>query len=124
LVEPTARGDPESPLRWSCKSVRKLAAELNNAGHAASHDLVARLLRGLGYSLQANQKVREGGTHPDRDAQFQHISSTVADFQSRGQPVVSVDTKKKELVGDFKNQGREWHPRGKPEQVRVHDFLG
>jgi len=123
LVEPSSRGDPETPLRWTCKSVRKLAGELQAAGHPASHDLVARLLHELGYSLQANQKTVEGGTHPDRDAQFQHISRTVAAFQRRGQPVISVDTKKKELVGDFKNPGREWRPQGEPERVRVHDFL-
>lgn len=123
LVEPTARGDPESPLRWSCKSVRKLAGELTGAGHAASHDLVSRLLHELGYSLQANEKTHEGGTHPDRDAQFTHISRMVAEFQRGGQPVISVDTKKKELVGNFKNQGREWRRRGDPEQVSVYDFV-
>ena len=123
LVEPVSRGDPESPLRWTCKSVRKLADELNRQGHQVSHGLVADLLQELGYSLQANRKTREGTAHPDRNAQFEHINAEVQAFQSAGQPVISVDTKKKELVGDFKNGGRELRPQGEPEPVRVHDFV-
>jgi hypothetical protein len=123
LVEPVTRGDPESPLRWTCKSVRKLATELQQQGHAASHRLVAEALHALGYSLQANRKTREGGDHPDRDAQFAHINRQVAAFLARGDPVISVDAKKKELVGDFKNGGREWRPKGTPEPVRVYDFV-
>ena len=123
LVEPLSRGDPESPLRWTCKSVRKLADELNHQGHQVSHELVANLLKELGYSLQANRKTREGTAHPDRNAQFEHINAEVQAFQSAGQPVISVDTKKKELVGDFKNSGRELCPQGEPETVRVHDFV-
>ena len=122
LVEPVTRGDPESPLRWTCKSMRKLAVELNGMGHRTSQHLVAELLHELGYSLQANRKTLEGASHPDRDAQFQHISEQVQAFQASADPVISVDTKKKELVGDFKNGGREWRPRGDPEPVRVHDF--
>ncbi len=122
LVEPTTRGDPESPLRWTCKSLRKLAAELQARGHRVSHQLVAELLQAAGYSLQANRKTREGGDHPDRDAQFAHIARTSADFLASGDPVISVDAKKKELIGDFKNGGREWRPKGEPEEVRVHDF--
>jgi len=122
LVEPLTRGDPESPLRWTCKSVRKLAAELQQEGHQASYRLVARLLHGLGYSLQANRKTREGNSHPDRNAQFEHLNGKVQSFQRRGQPVISVDTKKKELLGDFKNNGREWRRKGDPEEVGVHDF--
>ena len=122
LVEPTTRGDPESPLRWTCKSTRKLAAALGSQGHQVSHDTVATLLGELGYSLQANRKTREGKQHPDRDAQFQYINRKVRRFQSDKQPVVSVDTKKKELVGDYKNSGREWNPPGSPERVRTHDF--
>jgi hypothetical protein len=123
LVEPTTRGDPENPLRWTSKSVRHLAGELKAQGLSASHQLVAELLQREGYSLQANAKIREGGTHPDRHAQFEHINERIRQTQSEGQPVISVDTKKKELVGDFKNSGREWHPRGQPEAVRVHDFI-
>jgi hypothetical protein len=123
LVEPTTRGDPESPLRWTCRSTRQLADALATQGYRVSHQTVATLLDGLGYSLQGNQKTREGSTHPDRDAQFRYIHGRVEDFQRRGQPVVSVDTKKKELVGDFKNGGREWRPKGDPEQVRVYDFV-
>ena len=123
LVEPATRGDPENPLRWTSKSVRHLAAELQARGLRASHQLVAELLASEGYSLQANVKTREGGTHPDRDAQFAHINKRIRAAQAKGQPVISVDTKKKELVGDFKNSGREWHPKGQPEAVRVHDFL-
>ena len=122
LVEPVTRGDPESPLRWTCKSLRKLAAELNGMGHRTSQHLVAELLHDLGYSLQANRKTLEGASHPDRDAQFGHIAKQVEAFQASGDPVISVDTKKKELVGDFKNGGREWRPQGQPEEVRLHDF--
>lgn len=123
LVEPATRGDPENPLRWTSKSVRHLAAQLQAQGFAASHQLVAELLHHEGYSLQANVKVREGGTHADRDAQFTHINERICQAQTQGQPVISVDTKKKELVGDFKNSGREWQPKGHPAAVRVHDFL-
>jgi Rhodopirellula transposase DDE domain len=122
LVDADSRGDPEQPLRWTAKSVRKLADALRALGHRVSHETVARLLRGLGYSLQANAKVREGRQHPDRDAQFQHINDTVKTAIDQGQPVISVDTKKKELVGDFKNGGRELRPKGSPVPVRVHDF--
>ncbi len=123
LVEPTTRGDPESPLRWTCKSVRKLAAALREAGHRVSHQWVAEALHDLGYSLQGNRKAREGGAHPDRDAQFAHINATAEVALAAGEPVISVDTKKKELVGDFKNGGREWRPAGQPEEVRAHDFV-
>ncbi|HEY4389066.1 MAG TPA: ISAzo13 family transposase [Ktedonobacteraceae bacterium] len=122
LVEPVTRGDPESPLRWTCKSVRKLAEELVHQGHQVSHQLVSELLHDLGYSLQANRKTREGGSQPDRNAQFEHINCLSQAFLSEREPVISVDAKKKELVGDFKNAGREWHPQGEPEQVRVYDF--
>ena len=122
LVEPVTRGDPDSPLRWTCKSVRKLSEELNSMGHRTSHRLVARLLDDLGYRLQANRKRLEGASHPDRDAQFRHLNERVQGFQATGDPVISVDTRKKELVGDFKNGGREWRPQGEPEVVRVHDF--
>ena len=123
LVEPTARGDPMSALRWTCKSLRRLAAELTALGHPVSHTVVGELLTQQKFSLQANRKTREGGDHPDRDAQFLHIDQSVADALAAKQPVISVDTKKKELVGDFKNAGREWRPKGRPDQVRVHDFL-
>jgi len=123
LVEPTARGDPMSTLRWTCKSLRRLAAELTALGHPVSHTVVGELLTQQKFSLQANRKTREGGDHPDRDAQFLHIEQSVADALAAKQPVISVDTKKKELVGDFKNAGREWRPKGRPEEVRVHDFL-
>lgn len=123
LVEPVTRGDPEAPLRWTCKSVRKLAAELRPLGHCVSHRLVAEALQELGYSLQANRKTREGTEHPDRDAQFAHINQQVAAYLGRGDPVISVDAKKKELVGDFKNGGRELRPKGQPEPVRVYDFV-
>jgi len=123
LVEPVTRGDPESPLRWTCKSVRMLAAELRQQGHQISHQLVAELLHQLDYRLQANRKTREGSEHPDRDAQFVHINATAQASLAAGDPVISVDTKKKELVGDFKNDGREWRPTGEPEEVRVHDFV-
>src|SRR4051794_20970463 len=122
LVEPTTRGDPESPLRWTCLSVRQLAAALAQQGHRVSRQWVADALHRLDYSLQANAKTREGGTHPDRDAQFAHIAATTAAALAAGEPVIAVDTKKKELVGDFKNGGREWQPAGQPEEVRVHDF--
>jgi Rhodopirellula transposase DDE domain len=122
LVEPVTWGDPESPLRWTCKSVRKLAAELNQQGHQISHQLVSELLHALGYSLQANRKTREGGSHPDRNAQFEQVNAQTKSFLTQGEPVISVDAKKKELVGDFKNPGHEWHPKGEPEEVRVYDF--
>ena len=123
LVDSATRGDPESPLRWTCKSTTQLAQALTLQGHALSPRTVGRLLNEAGYSLQGNRKTIEGASHPDRNAQFEHISSTVLAFQHRGQPVISVDTKKKELVGPFKNGGREWRPKGTPEAVRVHDFL-
>jgi len=123
LVEPTSRGDPQSPLRWTCKSVRRLAQELQAQGHVVGRTLVSELLDGMGYSLQGNRKAREGDGHPDRDAQFQHINAAVSAALAAHQPVISVDTKKKELVGDFKNGGREYRPAGDPEKVRVHDFL-
>src|SRR5208283_99114 len=123
LIEPTVRGDPQSPLRWTCKSTRNLAEELKRQEHMASPSTVARLLHGAGYSLQANRKTREGASHPDRNAQFEYINASVQRFLKRGQPAVSVDAKKKENVGDFKNAGREWRPTGKPEEVRVYDFL-
>jgi transposase len=122
LLESTTRGDPTSPLLWTCKSTRNLAAELNADGHSVSHMTVDRLLWEMGYSLQANAKVREGESHPDRNAQFEHINAKVRQFQRRGQPAVSIDAKKRELVGDFKNNGREWRPRGSPQPVRTHDF--
>jgi len=123
LVESSTRGDPGSPILWTCKSTRKLAEELAAAGCPASYRTVDRLLRSWDYSLQSNRKVREGTGHPDRNAQFEYISRHVRLFQRKGQPVISVDTKKKELVGDFRNGGREWRPKGRPLEVRVHDFL-
>src|SRR5262245_29110526 len=123
LVEPTCRGDPESPLRWTCKGVRRLAVALRQQGFRIGRQKVADLLRELGYSLQANRKTREGSQHPDRNAQFEYIAAQVRKSQRLGQPVISVDTKKKELVGDFKNGGREWLPQRQPEEVRIHDFL-
>lgn len=123
LVEPSTRGDPESALRWTCKSVRRLARELQAQGHQVSYQKVAELLHALGYSLQANRKTGEGADHPDRDAQFAHLNATTQAFLEAGEPVISVDTKKKELVGNFKNGGREWQPKGQPEEVRVHDFV-
>lgn len=123
LVEPVSRGDPESPLRWTCKSTRLLARELTTEDHPASDWLVRQLLYDLGYSLQANRKTKEGTRHPDRDGQFRHINAKVAVQLRKGQPAVSVDTKKKELVGDFKNGGQEWRPQGDPHPVRVHDFI-
>jgi hypothetical protein len=122
LVDPATRGDPESPLLWSSKSVRKLATAMGDRGHRVSYRWVARELVKLGYSLQANRKTREGGDHPDRDAQFEHINDLSADYLAAGDPVISVDAKKKELVGDFKNGGHEWQPVGHPEEVRVYDF--
>jgi hypothetical protein len=122
LVEPVTRGDPESPLRWTCKSTTKLAAELSRQKHPVSNRTVAALLKQAGYSLQANRKTREGASHPDRNAQFEYLNECVRRFDRREQPAISVDTKKKELVGDFKNGGREWRPQGHPEEVRVHDF--
>jgi len=122
LVADEARGDPESPLLWTAKSVRALAGALREIGHRVSHETVAKLLRQLGYSLQANRKMTEGASHPDRDAQFSHINGTVAGALGAGEPAISVDTKKKELVGDFKNAGREWRPKGEPVLVRTKDF--
>jgi hypothetical protein len=122
LVDPMTRGHPESPLRWTCKSTRKLAEELGRQGHPVSDRTVACLLYAAGYSLQANRKTREGKNHPDRNAQFEHINNQVQRVQKRGQPVVSIDTKKKENVGDFKNPGQEWRPEDDPQKVRVHDF--
>jgi len=123
LVEPVTPGHPETPLRWTCKSVRQLAAELRRMGHQTSHRMVAELLHQMDYSLQANRKTLEGSSHPDRDAQFHHISDKIREFQAAHQPVISVDTKKKERVGEFRNNGRELRPKGDPEPVRVHDFL-
>jgi hypothetical protein len=123
LVEPATRGDPEAPLLWTAKSLRKLAAGLQALGHRIGHNVVGDLLRQMGYSLQANRKTREGSNHPDRDAQFGYINRQVTAALATGQPAISVDTKKKELIGDFKNAGREWCPKGQPETVRVHDFL-
>jgi transposase len=123
LLESTTRGDPEAPLRWTCKSVRQLTGELTRMKHRVSHQVVADLLHELGYSLQANRKTKEGASHPDRNAQFEHLNGKVKWSLGRHQPVISVDTKKKELVGDFKNNGRELRPKGQPELVRVHDFV-
>jgi hypothetical protein len=123
LIEPETRGDPESPLRWTCKSTRKLAKELTKHGHPVGATKVGEMLAAAGFSLQGTRKTTEGTQHPDRNAQFEHINHQVQAFQAEGQPVISVDTKKKELVGDFKNGGREWQPAGEPVPVRVHDFL-
>ena len=123
LLEATTAGMPNAPMRWTSKSVRKLSSELQSMGHSASHTLVSDLLREQGYTLQANKKTREGTQHPDRDAQFQYLNDQVCRYQKQGNPVISVDTKKKELIGDFKNPGREWRPKGSPERVRVHDFI-
>jgi len=117
LVEPVTRGDPESPLRWTCKSVRRLAEELQLGGHRVSYPVVAELLHELGYSLQANRKTKEGDSHPDRNAQFEYLNQKVKRYMRAWQPVISVDTKKKELIGDFKNGGREWRPHGDPERA-------
>ena len=122
LVDPVTRGDPMAPLLWSAKSLRRLAAELQALGHRIGHNVVAKLLREQGYSLQANRKTLEGASHPDRDAQFNYINEQVKAALADDQPAISVDTKKKELVGDFKNNGREYRPKGDPEKVRVHDF--
>ncbi|MCA1678343.1 MAG: ISAzo13 family transposase, partial [Actinobacteria bacterium] len=122
LVDGDTRGDPERPLLWTSKSVRKLAAELRELGHEVSYRTVARLLHELGYSLQANRKTKEGSEHPDRDAQFAHINDTVAAAISQQRPAISIDTKKKELVGEYANGGREWRPKGEPVAVNVHDF--
>ena len=122
LVDPVTRGHPESPLRWTCKSTGTLAAELKRQQHPVSDRTVAALLKAAGYSLQANRKTREGSSHEDRNAQFEHINQRVQAFQRREEPVVSIDTKKKELVGEFKNGGQEWQPQGQPTEVKVHDF--
>ena len=122
LVDPATRGHPESSLRWTCKSTAKLAQELTRQQHPVTDRTVARMLKEAGYSLQANRKTREGHQHPDRNAQFEHINGQVGTFHRHRQPVISVDTKKKELVGDFRNVGTEWQPKGHPETVRVHDF--
>ena len=123
LVAPETRGDPESLLKWTTKSVRKLADQLGEMGHKIGRQKVSELLRELGYSLQGLSKTREGTDHPDRDAQFRHINRKAREFQAKGQPVISVDTKKKELIGDFHNDGSEWQPQGNPEAVRTHDFI-
>lgn len=123
LVDPVTRGDPQSPLRWTCKSTAKLANALNAQGHPISSRTVNTVLHLLGYSLQAPRKIREGGNHPDWDVQFRYINTKAKGFQRRAQPVVSVDAKKKELIGDFYNKGQEWQPRGQPEPVRVYDFI-
>jgi hypothetical protein len=122
LIDPYTRGDPQSPLRWTCKSTRKLANELTDQGHPVGPRTVAVLLHEAGYSLQANRKTREGDYHPDRDAQFCHINDQILLWERQRQPAISVDTKKKELLGDFKNGGSEWHPAGRPQEVRCHDF--
>lgn len=122
LIEPVTRGDPESPLKWTCKSLRKLSSELKNKGHNVSHRIVGELLHKMGYSLQANRKILEGSSHPDRNAQFEFINQQVIKFQNNNQPIISVDTKKKELVGNFKNNGQEWRPKGEPEDVFIYDF--
>ena len=124
LVDPLSRGDPESPLRWTCKSTRTLAAELRAMGAKISHTVVAELLHDLGYSLQANRKTQEGRQHPDRNAQFEHINARAAEEMRAGNPVISVDTKKKELVGNYKNNGEKWHRKGQAAQVNGHDFPG
>ena len=123
LIEPATRGDPESPLRWTCKSTTRLASELTVAGHRVSASTVGRLLRAADYSLQSNRKTKEGADHPDRNAQFEYIAAAVQAFQQRGQPVISVDTKKKELIGEFRVAGQEWQPKGQPVEVLIHDFI-
>jgi hypothetical protein len=122
LIDPATRGDPMSPLLWTSKSTRNLADALAASGHDVSHQTVGRLLAGLGYSLQANRKTEEGKDHPDRDGQFEHITRKVRSFQHRGQPVVSMDTKKKEVVGNYRNPGQEWEPKGQPRPVKSKDF--
>ena len=123
LIDPVTRGDPGSPLRWTCKRTAHLARELSAHGHPVSASTVWRLLRVAGYSLQSNRKTQEGAEHPDRNEQFEHIAATVQAFQQRGQPVISVDTKKKELIGEFRNGGREWQAKGEPVEVLIHDFI-
>jgi len=123
LIEPATRGDPESPLRWTCKSTPQLAVELTSQGHPVSASTVWRWLNAAGDSLQSNRKTKEGADHPDRNEQFEYIATTVQDFQERGQPVISVDTKKKELIGEFRMAGREWQPTGEPVKVLIHDFI-
>ena len=123
LIEPATRGDPQSPLRWICKSTTRLAIELTPQGHPVSASTLGRLLSAAGYSLQSNRKTQEGASHPDRNAQFEYINATVQDFQHRGQPAISVDTKKQELIGEFSNVGREWQPQGEPVEVLIHDFM-
>ena len=123
LIDPLTRGDPQSPLRWLCKSTAELARALTTQGHPVSARTVGRLLQAAGYSLQSNRKTREGTSHPDRNAQFEHLNTQVQDFQQRGQPTISVDTKKKELIGEFRASGREWQPCGEPVEVLIHDFI-
>ena len=123
LVEPVARGDPESPLRWTCKSLRQLESELRSQGYAVSHTSIGNLLKAMGYSLQGNRKAMEGSSHPDRNAQFEFINTRTEEAIRNGQPAISVDTKKKELVGQYKNGGKELRPKGEPEQVKVYDFI-
>src|SRR5690606_30639334 len=123
LIAPETRGDPESPLKWTTKSVRKLAEQLVEMGHEIGRQKVSELLHELGYSLQGLNKTREGADHPDRDAQFRRINRKARELLAKGQPVISVDTKKKELIGDFYNNGSEWQPKGTPEPVRTHDFI-
>lgn len=122
LISPITRGDPMSPLRWCCKSLRNLANTLNENGHKASYRVIGEILKGLHYSLQSNRKTDEGGEHPDRDAQFNFINETTKEYIKEGQPVISVDCKKKELIGNYKNNGKEWQPEGEPEKVKVYDF--
>jgi transposase len=124
LVEPATRGEPDSPLKWTCKSVRQLAAALNEAGYKISRQKVDELLKELGYSLQSNRKTKEGSSNPDRDKQFNFIYNEIKELQLHNQPVISVDTKKKELIGEFKNNGREWYPKGKAAEVNIYDFIG
>ena len=123
LVDPVTRGDPMSALRWTCKSTTQLARTLSRQGHGVSPRTVGRLLKSAGYSLQSNRKTKEGTAHPDRNAQFEHINAMVQEFARQGQPIISIDTKKKELVGEFRNNGQEWQPKGEPDEVLVHDFL-
>jgi hypothetical protein len=123
LIDPVTRGDPESPLRWTCKSTTQLARELSAHDHPVSASTVWRLLRVAGYSLQSNRKTKEGAQHPDRNEQFAHIAASVQAFQHQGQPVISVDTKKKELIGEYRNHGHEWQPIGEPQTVKIHDFI-